>query len=326
METLAYPERSGGEQCAAAGGLLHADEQYPSFSRGLPAIYFYGGRYLCYPEICWWASGGWWSWPYGVWPCYVNGECLKILQTVSSNVDREIMEPSLLQLADLIRLTDTTGLLTGEEKISVEGVQVAIQKETMRQRQIEWLQATNNPTDMHIMGLKGRGVVLRATSQNLGLSGESIVPSDDVLDKMQAQQQAQQANPQQAAIQQKVEEGVERGVQMGVQRIATELTAGILATRAGMPEGMPTHIGTPAAQPGMGAAPPGGAPGPGGPPVPGPARPGGPMAARAAASQGNQPGPLTGGGPGPGGLAPHGGTVVGNIPGGGAKPISPGVG
>jgi hypothetical protein len=253
------------------------------------------------------------------------GNASKILQTVSANIDREIMEPALLQLADLIMLTDTTGLLTGEEKISVQGVQVAIQKETVRQRQVEFLQATNNPTDMHIMGIKGRGVVLRAVSSNLGLSGEQIVPPDETLEQMDAQQKQQQANPQQQAIQQHVEQGVQRGVQAGVQRIATELTAGILATRAGMPEGMPTHIGTPAASPGMGA--PGGSPaGPGGPPIPGPPRPGGPMAARAAASQGNKAGPLTGGGQGPGGLAPNVGNVVGNTPGPGAKPISPGVG
>jgi hypothetical protein len=253
------------------------------------------------------------------------GNASKILQTVSANIDREIMEPALLQLADLIMLTDTTGLLTGEEKISVQGVQVAIQKETVRQRQVEFLQATNNPTDMHIMGIKGRGVVLRAVSSNLGLSGEQIVPPDETLEQMDAQQKQQQANPQQQAIQQHVEQGVQRGVQAGVQRIATELTAGVLATRAGMPEGMPTHIGTPAASPGMGA--PGGGPaGPGGPPIPGPPRPGGPMAARAAASQGNKAGPLTGGGQGPGGLAPNVGNVVGNTPGPGAKPISPGVG
>ena len=73
------------------------------------------------------------------------GNASKIFQTVSANIDREVMEPALLQLADLIMLTDTTGLLTGEEKISVQGVQVAIQKETIRQRQIEFLQATNNP-------------------------------------------------------------------------------------------------------------------------------------------------------------------------------------
>ena len=248
------------------------------------------------------------------------GNASKILQTVSANIDREVMEPALLQLADLIRLTDTTGLLTGEEKISVEGVQVAIQKETIRQRQIEWLQATNNPTDMHIMGIKGRGVVLRAAGSNIGLPGEQIVPSDEVLEQMDAAAKAQQANPQQAALQHQVEQGVQGGVKMGVQRIATELTAGILATRAGMPEGMPTHIGTPAATPGMGA-PPAGPAGPGGPPLPGPARPGGPMAARAAASQGNQSAPLTAGG-----IAPNVANTAGNPRGPGAKPISPGVG
>ena len=248
------------------------------------------------------------------------GNASKILQTVSANIDREIMEPALLQLADLIMLTDTTGLLTGEEKISVQGVQVAIQKETQRQRQVEFLQATNNPTAMHIMGIKGRGVVLRAVSGDLGLPGEQVVPPDEILEQMDAQQKQQQQNPQQAALQQHVEQGVQSGVKMGVQRIATELTAGILATRAGMPEGMPTHIGTPAASPNMGV--PGGAPaGPGGPPMPGPPRPGGPMAARAAASQGNQPGPLTAGG-----MGPTVANVAGNPRGPGAKPVSPGPG
>ena len=247
------------------------------------------------------------------------GNASKILQTVSANIDREIMEPSLLQLADLIRLTDTSGLLTGEEKISVEGVQVAIQKETQRQLQVEFLQATANPLDQHIMGIKGRGVVLRAVSCGLGMSGEEIVPPDEVLEQMDAQQKQQQQNPQQMALQQHVEQGVQGGVKMGVQRIATELTAGILAARAGMPEGMPTHIGTPAAQPGMGV--PAGPGGPGGPPMPGPARPGGPGAARAAAAQGNQPGALT-----RGGMGPTSGTVTGNMPGPGAKPLSPGVG
>lgn len=251
------------------------------------------------------------------------GNASKILQTVSANIDREVMEPALLQLADLIMLTDTSGLLTGEEKISVQGVQVAIQKETIRQRQIEWLQATNNPTDMHIVGIKGRGAALRAVSSTIGLPGEDVVPSEQALERMEAQQKQQQQNPQQQAIQQHVEQGVQRGVQAGVQRIATELTAGVLAARAGMPEGAPAHIGTPAGQPGMGIPP---GPGGPGPQQPGPPRPGGPMAARAAASQGNQPGPMTRGGQGPGGLAPNSGTVVGNMPGAGAKPISPGVG
>ena len=172
------------------------------------------------------------------------GNASKILQTVSANVDRDVLEPLLLNLADMIMLTDTTGLLTGEEKISVQGVQVAVQRETQRQRQIEFLRETNNPTDMGIMGIAGRGNVLRAVSQDIGLTGETVVPSEEELEKRQAAQQAQAAQgggPLEAQVQQ----GVAKGVEAGVQKITSELTAGILAARSQMTEGPPAHIGTP---------------------------------------------------------------------------------
>ena len=246
------------------------------------------------------------------------GNASKILQTVSANIDRDVMEPALMQLADLIMLTDTSGVLTGEERITVQGVNVAIQRETIRQRQIEFLQATNNPTDMHIMGLKGRGEVLRAVSQTIGLNGENVVPNDDKLEQMEQQQQQQQAS---GPVMQMIEKGVNQGVQAGVQRIATELTAGDIAQQIGMPEGLPTHIGTPAAG--------GGAPGgavPGAPPQPATNNPGmdlgpgGDMARRAAQSQGSQAGSLTRQGLGPTT------NLTGHAPGSGAKPISAGVG
>jgi len=169
------------------------------------------------------------------------GNASKILQTVSANIDRDVMEPCLMQLTDLIMLTDTTGLLTGEEKISVQGVTVAIQRETVRQRQIEFLQATNNPTDMKIMGLKGRGVLLRNVSNTLAVDGENVVPNDQVLDQMVQQEKQTAAN---APMIQRVEQGVQAGVEAGVKRITTELTAGELAMQAHLPEGNPTHLGT----------------------------------------------------------------------------------
>jgi len=187
----------------------------------------------------------------------------KILQTVAANIDRDIFEQALEQLTDLIMLTDTSGLLTGQENISVQGVSVAVQRETQRQRQLEFLQITNNPTDMQIVGLKGRGAVLRSVGQNIGITDEDIVPDDDVLE--QRQQAAQQQGPQQA-IAQKIDQGVAQGVQQGVQRITSELTSGILAQQQAMPEGMPTHLGT----------------------LPGT----GPLAQAAAQAQGNQPTPF----------------------------------
>ena len=118
----------------------------------------------------------------------------KILQTVASNIDRDVMEGIIGALFDMVMLTDTTGLLTGEEEVRVLGVNVAIQKETQRARQMEFLQATANPIDMQIIGPKGRAKALRPIADTLGLPGQDIVPTDEELDKQQqmAQQVAQQ--------------------------------------------------------------------------------------------------------------------------------------
>jgi len=121
------------------------------------------------------------------------GNASKILQTVSANMDRDIVDPALGGLFDMLMLTDESGLLTGEERVRVRGVSVAMQRETQRSRQIEFLTATANPIDANIMGPKGRAAVLRSVSTTIGMS-EPIVPGDDELEQMhqQQQQQAQQ--------------------------------------------------------------------------------------------------------------------------------------
>lgn len=252
------------------------------------------------------------------------GNASKILQTVSANIDREVMEVALLQLFDLILLTDTSGILTGEERVSVEGVNVAIQRETLRQRQIEFLQATANPIDQHIMGIGGRGKVLRAVSNTIGLVGEEIIPPDDKLDQMQQQQTQQQQPGAGGNVQQAIQEGVQAGVKMGVQRITTDLAAGGIAQEMGVPLGPPVHEGATPGQPGQqGQQPaPGGAPsGSGGPGNPAPPR-GVPsnMQHAAARAQGGRPTPLSTNHMGPQTA------LTGNMKGPGAKPIQGGAG
>jgi len=199
----------------------------------------------------------------------------KILQTVAANIDGDIIEPALQQLIDMILLTDTTGLLTGEENVSVQGAALAAQRETQRQRQLEFLAHTQNPVDMGIIGITGRGKVLRAISEGLMPDGEEVVPTEQ---ELQQQQQAQQQAAQQQGgdVAQQVEKGVQAGVEAGVKRVSTELVAGLLAQRTGMPEGMGTHIGT---LPGAGGG------------APGVAKPPGSMAEASAQGQGNQPSP-----------------------------------
>lgn len=121
------------------------------------------------------------------------GNASKILQTVAANIDRDVMDPALSSLYDMLMLTDTTGLLSGDENIRVMGVNVAVQRETQRVRQLEFLQITANPLDAQIIGIPGRAKVLRAVSSEIGLDGEGIVPPDDELAASMAQAQAQAA-------------------------------------------------------------------------------------------------------------------------------------
>ena len=113
------------------------------------------------------------------------GNASKVLQTVCANVDGDMIAPSLEGLLDIVLLTDTTDVLDGTEKIVVKGVQVAMQRETMRSRQLELLQVTANPIDMQIMGPRGRADLLREVSKGVGMPGVKIVPSDDELKAQQ---------------------------------------------------------------------------------------------------------------------------------------------
>lgn len=117
------------------------------------------------------------------------GNASKILQTVAANIDRDVLEPLLSSLFDMIMLTQKEPVLNGDEKVRVMGVSVAVQKETQRARQLEFLQVTANPIDAQIVGPKGRAAILRNVAQTIGMPGEQIVPTEDDLEAMQKQSQ-----------------------------------------------------------------------------------------------------------------------------------------
>jgi hypothetical protein len=108
------------------------------------------------------------------------GNASKILQMVASNIDGDVIRGMLEDLYDMVMLTDQTGQFRGDESIRVRGVEVAVQRETNRQRQIEALQATANPIDMSILGPEGRAKLLRSVLSTVGIEDE-VVPSEDEL-------------------------------------------------------------------------------------------------------------------------------------------------
>lgn len=111
----------------------------------------------------------------------------KVLQSVAANIDRDVLDGTINSLYDMIMLTDRTGMLTGQEKVRVMGVTVAIQRETQRARQLEFLQITANPVDMAIIGPEGRAQVLEVVADGIGIPGAKIVPTED---EIKAKQQA----------------------------------------------------------------------------------------------------------------------------------------
>ena len=119
------------------------------------------------------------------------GNAQKVLQTVAANIDIDVMRGVLNGLYEMIMLTDQTGLLSGDEQIKVNGVVVALQKETEHQKQLQFLQITGNPIDMAIIGPLGRARVLRSLAQGLGLP-DDIVPDDETIQQKQKEDQAAQ--------------------------------------------------------------------------------------------------------------------------------------
>jgi hypothetical protein len=115
----------------------------------------------------------------------------KTLQNVAAQIDKDIMEPVLMQLYNMIMLTQP-GVLRGDETVNVKGVNYAMKREQDRMRQLEFLQLTANPIDMSILGVEGRANVLRSVASNLGLDHERILPDEAAMKEQMAMAAAPQ--------------------------------------------------------------------------------------------------------------------------------------
>ena len=121
------------------------------------------------------------------------GNAEKVLQTVSANIDTDVLEPLLEHLYDMVMLTDTSGMLSGEEEIRVLGSEAATEHTAAQQKRLQFLQITANPIDAQIIGEVGRARLLRALAQDLDLP-DDIIPDDQTLQsQIQAQKQLQAA-------------------------------------------------------------------------------------------------------------------------------------
>lgn len=87
--------------------------------------------------------------------------------------------------------------IKGDAKVVPRGVLATLVREQTQMRRQEFLQSTNNPTDLMITGIEGRARVLREVARELDMDVDQIVPDDDViLARVQAQAMQQQEQEQ----------------------------------------------------------------------------------------------------------------------------------
>jgi hypothetical protein len=104
----------------------------------------------------------------------------KTLQNVADNIDTDIFQPLLEMLYDFIMLTDSTGMLRGDESIVVEGVRQAAKQEQDLTKQLQFLQLVNNPSYQGLLGPGEMARILQQIADNIGMEIKVTQPEDAI--------------------------------------------------------------------------------------------------------------------------------------------------
>jgi len=106
----------------------------------------------------------------------------KTLKNVVSQVDEHIIKPSIYEHWIHLMLYDEDIMKVGDINIVARASEYLIIQEQLQIRRIEFMERTNNPADLGIMGIGGRATLLRETSKSLKLP-EDIVPSKEDMER-----------------------------------------------------------------------------------------------------------------------------------------------
>jgi hypothetical protein len=111
------------------------------------------------------------------------------IKRVIRNVDQDIIRPAIRSIYVYNMLHNPDDSLKGDAQIVPQGAVATLVKEQMQIRRQEFLNMTNNPTDMQIIGPRRRANLLREIAKSLNLPEDKIVPSEQEI-AMQEQQAA----------------------------------------------------------------------------------------------------------------------------------------
>jgi hypothetical protein len=116
----------------------------------------------------------------------------KGIKDVIAAIDRDVIRPLIeyLYVWNLTYLDDAEwSHVKGDCRVVARGAVALLIREQTQMRRQEFLNSTNNPTDLQIIGTDGRAAILRRIAQDLDMPHEEVVPSAE---ELAARQQAQQ--------------------------------------------------------------------------------------------------------------------------------------
>lgn len=118
----------------------------------------------------------------------------KGIKLAISSIDSYVIRPVIEETFTFNMLYDPDPTIKGDVNIVARGATAMLTREQAQMRRAEFLNMTNNPVDMQIMGAEGRIEILRAAADLLDLNTDKIIPEQEEFMRRQ-QEQPKQEDP-----------------------------------------------------------------------------------------------------------------------------------
>lgn len=114
----------------------------------------------------------------------------KGLKMVIGHIDKGVIKPSIYDHW-VHKMLNESGMAKGDINVRPRASEHLIMMEQLQIRRMEWLNVTNNPTDMQIIGLEGRAEVLKESAKALKMPVDRIVPDQKTIEDRMRKAQIQ---------------------------------------------------------------------------------------------------------------------------------------
>mgnify|MGYP000980232695 CR=1 FL=1 len=113
------------------------------------------------------------------------GAATKTIKTIVANIDVGLIEPLVRGFFRFAMLYHPDDSAKGDCQVVAKGSTALLVREQAQIRRNEFLQTTNNPVDLQIMGIGRRAELLRSVAETLSLSPDDVAPTREEMDKQQ---------------------------------------------------------------------------------------------------------------------------------------------